>query len=292
MFPSRLFSGLLTDLYELTMAAGYVQNRFDARATFELFVRHLPRNRNYLVAAGLEQALDFLENVRFSAVEVSYVRALPVFRHVHSGFFDYLAKFRFTGDVSALPEGTIFFPGEPLLRVTAPIPEAQLVETGLLSIVHFQTLIASKAARVTTAAAGRPVVEFGSRRAHGIEASVLAARAAFIGGCAGTSNTYAGHCFGIPVYGTQAHSWIMAHDDEIEAFRNFLDVFPEQSTLLVDTYDVRAAIDKIISLGRKPGGVRLDSGDVLADSLWTRQRLDSAGWTDVQIFASGDLAGC
>jgi len=289
MFPSRLFSGLLTDLYELTMAAGYVQNRFDARATFELFVRHLPRNRNYLVAAGLEQALDFLENVRFPADEVSYIRALPVFRHVHSGFFDYLSKFRFTGDVSALPEGTIFFPGEPLLRVTAPIPEAQLVETGLLSIVHFQTLIASKAARVTTAAAGRPVVEFGSRRAHGIEASVLAARAAFISGCAGTSNAYAGHRFGIPVYGTQAHSWIMAHDDEIEAFRNFLDVFPEQSTLLVDTYDVRAAIDKIISLGRKPGGVRLDSGDVLADSLWTRQRLDSAGWTDVKIFASGDL---
>jgi len=289
MLPSRLFSGLLTDLYELTMAAGYVQNRFDATATFELFVRHLPRNRNYLVAAGLEQALEFLENVHFSAEEVSYIRALPVFRHVHSAFFDYLAQFRFTGDVWALPEGTIFFPGEPLLRVTAPIAEAQLVETSLLSILHFQTLIASKAARVTTAAAGRPVVEFGSRRAHGIEASVLAARAAFVGGCAGTSNTYAGYCFGVPVYGTQAHSWIMAHDDEAEAFRNFLEVFPEKSTLLVDTYDVRAAIDKIISLGRKPGGVRLDSGDVLADSVWARERLDSTGWREVEIFASGDL---
>ena len=289
MLPSGLFSGLLTDLYELTMAAGYVQNRFDARATFELFVRHLPAHRNYLVAAGLEQALDFLENVRFSSEEVSYVRALPVFRHVHSDFFDYLSRFRFNGDVWALPEGTVFFPGEPLLRVTAPIAEAQLVETSLLSILHFQTLIASKAARVTSAAAGRQVAEFGSRRAHGIEASVLAARAAFIGGCAGTSNTFAGHRFGIPVYGTQAHSWIMAHEDEAEAFSDFLDVFPEQSTLLVDTYDVRAAIEKIIALGRKPGGIRLDSGDVLTDSLWARQRLDGVGWNDVQIFASGEL---
>src|SRR6266849_10044328 len=286
MFPSRLFSGLLTDLYELTMAAGYVQNQFDARATFELFVRHLPRNRNYLVAAGLEQALDFLENVHFSTQEISFIRALTVFRHVHSGFFDYLVRFRFTGDVWALPEGTIFFPGEPLLRVTAPIAEAQLVETSLLSIVHFQSLIASKAARVTTSAAGRPVVEFGSRRAHGIEASVLAARAAFVGGCSGTSNTFAGHHFGIPVYGTQAHSWIMAHEDEAEAFSDFLNVFPEESILLVDTYDVRAAIEKIIALGRKPGGIRLDSGDVLADSQWARQRLDGVGWNNVQIFAS------
>src|SRR6202521_774209 len=289
MLPGGLFSGLLTDLYELTMAAGYVQNRFDARATFELFVRLLPPHRNYLVAAGLEQALDFLENVRFSSEEISYIRALPVFRHVRSDFYDFLAQFRFGGDVWALPEGTVFFPGEPLLRVTAPIAEAQLVETSLLSILHFQTLIASKAARVTSAAAGRQVVEFGSRRAHGIEASVLAERAAFIGGCAGTSNTFAGHRFGIPAYGTQAHSWIMAHEDEAEAFRDFLEVFPEHSTLLVDTYDVRAAIDKIIALGRKPGGVRLDSGDVLADSLWARKRLDSAGWNDVQIFVSGDL---
>jgi nicotinate phosphoribosyltransferase len=289
MLPSALFSGLLTDLYELTMAAGYVQNRFEARATFELFVRHLPPRRNYLVAAGLERALDFLENVRFSQDEIEYLRGLPLFHHVRPEFFDYLARFRFTGDAFALPEGTIFFPDEPLLRITAPIAEAQLVETGLLSIIHFQSLIASKAARVTSAAAGRPVVEFGSRRAHGIEAAVLAARAAFIGGCDGTSNTFAGHRFGIPVYGTQAHSWIMAHADEAEAFRDFLDVFPEQSTLLVDTYDVRAAVEKIIALGRKPRGIRLDSGNVLADSQWARERLDAAGWTDVQIFASGDL---
>jgi nicotinate phosphoribosyltransferase len=289
MFPGGLFSGLLTDLYELTMAAGYVQNRFDARATFELFVRHLPRNRNYLVAAGLAQALDFLENVRFSEEEISYIRSLPVFGHVDSAFFDYLGAFRFQGDVWALPEGTIFFPGEPVLRVTAPIADAQLVETSLLSILHFQTLIASKAARLTTAAGGRPVVEFGSRRAHGVQAGVLAARAAFIAGCSGTSNTYAGRCFGIAVYGTQAHSWIMAHDDESEAFRTFLDVFQEHSTLLVDTYDVRSAVEKIIALGRKPGGVRLDSGNVLADSRWVRQRLDQAGWSKVQIFVSGDL---
>jgi len=271
------------------MAAGYVQSRFHARATFELFVRTLPRRRNYLVAAGLEQALDFLENVRFSSEDISYLRGLPFFRHVQSEFFDYLSRFAFTGEVWALPEGTIFFPGEPLLRVTAPIAEAQLVETSLLSILHFQTLIASKAARVITAASGRPVVEFGSRRAHGVEAGVLAARAAFVGGCQGTSNTYAGRRFGIPVYGTQAHSWIMAHEDEAEAFRDFLNVFPENSTLLVDTYDVRAAIEKIIALGRKPGGVRLDSGDVLADSMWVRRRLDQAGWNDAQIFASGEL---
>jgi len=289
MLLSAPFSGLLTDLYELTMAAGYVQNRFDARATFELFVRNLPSHRNYLVAAGLEQALDFLENVRFSSEDIAYLRAQPFFRHVHADFYDYLARFRFTGDVWALPEGTIFFPGEPLLRVTAPIADAQLVETSLLSILHFQTLIASKASRVTAAAAGCPVVEFGSRRAHGMEAGVFAARAAFIGGCEGTSNTYAGRRFGIPVYGTQAHSWIMAHEDEAEAFSDFLDVFPDESTLLVDTYDVHAAIEKIIALGRKPGGVRLDSGDVLADSQWVRKRLDQAGWKDVKIFASGEL---
>ncbi len=289
MFLGGSFSGLLTDLYELTMAAGYVQNRFEALATFELFVRHLPNRRNYLVAAGLEQALDFLENVRFSSEDAAYLRALPSFRSVHSSFFDYLSRFQFAGDVWALPEGTIFFPGEPLLRVTAPIAEAQLVETGLLSILHFQTLIASKASRVTASAAGRPVVEFGSRRAHGMEAGVLAARAAFIGGCEGTSNTYAGRRFCIPVYGTQAHSWIMAHEDEADAFRDFLNVFPDESTLLVDTYDVHAAIEKIIALERKPGGVRLDSGDVLADSQWVRKRLDSAGLYDVKIFASGEL---
>ena len=289
MIHDHRYSGLVTDLYELTMAAGYVQNRMAARATFELFIRSLPPRRNYLVAAGLEQALDFLENVRFSSQEIDYLRQQPLFRHVRPEFYDYLAQFGFGGDVWALPEGTIFFPGEPVLRITAPIADAQIVETSLLSIIHFQTLIASKAARVTTAAGGRSVVEFGSRRAHGMEAGVLAARAAFIGGCDGTSNTFSGYRFGIPVYGTQAHSWVMAHADEAQGFRNFLELFPEGSILLVDTYDVRAAVERIIALGLKPRSIRLDSGDVLADSVWARLRLDAAGWTDVQIFASGDL---
>ncbi len=285
----RQHSGLLTDLYELTMAAGYVQTRFEARATFELFVRNLPPRRSYLVAAGLEQALDFLENVRFAADEIAYLRRHPAFQHIGRDFFDYLAQFRFTGEVWAMPEGTLFFPGEPMLRVTAPIAEAQIVETYLLATLNFQTLVASKAARVVTAARGRNVVEFGARRAHGSESGVLAARAAFIGGCQGTSNVMAGQSFGIPTYGTQAHSWIMAHDDEEEAFQRFLDVFPEHAVLLVDTYDVRAAVERIIATGRKPRGVRLDSGDLAADSVWVRQRLDEAGWSDVEVFASGDL---
>ena len=287
MPPAR--SGLLTDLYELTMAAGYVQTRFEGRATFELFTRSLPPRRNFLVAAGLEQALDFLEQVRFSPAEISYLREHPAFACIGAPFFDYLASFRFTGEVWAMPEGTLCFPGEPLLRVTAPIAEAQIVETALLATVSFQTMIASKAARAVEAAAGRPVVEFGARRAHGIESGVLAARAAFIGGCRGTSNAEAGRLFGLPTYGTQAHSWIMAHETEEEAFALFLDLFPHHSVLLVDTYDVRHAIEKLIAMGRKPRGVRLDSGDLAADSIWTRQRFDDAGWGDVEIFASGDL---
>jgi len=293
MFGKR-YSGLLTDLYELTMAAGYVGTDgaagfTEARATFELFMRSLPARRNFLVAAGLEQALDFLGNVRFSGEEIAYLRGLPLFRNVSPRFFDYLAQFRFTGDAWALPEGSIFFAEEPLLRIRAPIAEGQLVETSLLSILHFQTLIASKAARLFSAAAGRPVIEFGSRRAHGSEAGVLAARAAFIGGCAGTSNALAGHDFGVPAYGTQAHSWIMAHEDEAEAFRSFAELFPQDAVLLADTYDVRAAVEKIIALGRAPRGIRLDSGDILGDSMWVRRRLDRAGWTGVQVLASGDL---
>ena len=286
---SHQHSGLLTDLYELTMAAGYFQSRFDARATFELFVRNLPPERNFLVAAGLEQALEFVENIRFAATEIEYLRRLPVFRHVRGEFFDYLARFRFTGDVWAIPEGSLVFAGEPLLRVTAPIIEGQILETCLLSAINFQTMVASRAARLTIAAKGRPVVEFGARRAHGSEAGIFAARAAWIAGCQGTSNVMAGKLFDIPTYGTQAHSWIMAYGDESQAFDRFLDVFPEQATLLLDTYNVRAALRKIIARGRKPAGVRLDSGDLVADSRWVRAQLDRAGWRDVQIFASGDL---
>lgn len=285
----RPHSGLLTDLYELTMAAGYVEHGFDVRASFELFVRSLPETRSFLVVAGLEQALEFLESVRFGGGEIDYLRRHPAFRHVSAKFFDYLSGFRFRGDVWAMPEGTIAFAGEPLLRVTAPIAEAQIVETYLLAALNYQTLVASKAARLWLAADGRDVVEFGSRRAHGTEAGILAARAAYLGGCIGTSNVMAGHRFGIPTFGTQAHSWVMAHEREEDAFARFLDVFPEQATLLVDTYDVRAAIEKIIRLGRKPRAVRLDSGDLAADSRWVRERLDREGWSDVTIFASGDL---
>jgi nicotinate phosphoribosyltransferase len=282
-------SGLLTDLYELTMAAGYLQTHFEAHATFELFARSLPPRRNYLVAAGLEQALEFVANVRFTPQEVAYLRRHPVFRHVKDTFFEFLTNFRFTGDVWAMPEGTVAFAGEPILRVTAPVAEAQILETALLATINFQTMIASKAARVVTAARGRPVVEFGARRAHGCEASLLVARAATIGGCEGTSNTLAGPLFGISTYGTQAHSWVMAHENEAEAFRHFLDVFPEHAYLLVDTYEVPTAVKTILAMGRKPAGIRLDSGNLTTDSRWARQQLDRAGWTDVKIFASGDL---
>src|SRR5580700_5191687 len=231
-------SGLLTDLYELTMAAGYFQTRFDGNATFELFVRHLPPHRNFLVAAGLEQALEYLENVKFSPKEIDYLRSHRSFRHIGKEFFEFLADFRFTGDVWAMPEGTLAFPGEPLMRITAPVIEAQIMETYLLATLSYETMIASKAARVLTAAQGKQVVDFGARRAHGSEASLFAARAATIGGCMGTSNALAGQQFGIGTYGTQAHSWIMAHDEEAAAFRNFLDAFPEHSVLLLDTYDV------------------------------------------------------
>ena len=282
-------SGLLTDLYELTMAAGYLQTRFDANATFELFVRHLPPHRNYLVAAGLEQALEFLENVHFTSKEIDYLHRHPVFRNIRDEFFDYLATFRFTGSVWAMPEGTLVFPGEPMLRVVAPIIEGQIMETYLLATMSYQTMIASKSARIFTAAKGRQIVDFGARRAHGSQASLLAARAAAIGGCGGTSNVLAGHQFGMETYGTQAHSWVMAHEDESEAFGHFLDAFPEHAVLLLDTYDVRNAVKKIIAMGRKPAGVRLDSGDLANDSQWVRAQLDKMGWKDVKIFASGDL---
>ena len=188
-----------------------------------------------------------------------------------------------------MPEGTLVFPGEPLMRVTAPVIEAQIMETYLLAMLSYQTMIASKAARIATAAQGRQVVDFGARRAHGGPASLLSARAAAIGGCQGTSNTLAGKEFGIHTYGTQAHSWIMAHEDETEAFGTFLDAFPEGSVLLVDTYDVRNAVKKVIATRRKPAGIRLDSGNLTADSRWARRALNRAGWEDVKIFASGDL---
>jgi nicotinate phosphoribosyltransferase len=282
-------SALLTDLYELTMAAAYFDSGMLPNATFELFVRRLPEQRSYLVAAGLEQALDYLEALRFTGADIDYLRAQPVFGGVSAEFFDYLREFRFHGEVWATPEGTPGFAQEPLVRVTAPIIEAQVVETYLLAAIGFQTMVASKAARVVQAAAGRDVFEFGTRRAHGPEAGVLAARASFIGGCAGTSNVEAGRHFGIPVFGTLAHSFIMAFDDECESFRRMERIFPGYSVLLVDTYDTLQAVDALIAEGLRPRGVRLDSGDLAELSRAVRRKLDAAGLRDTIIFASGDL---
>jgi len=282
-------NALLTDLYELTMAAAYFENKLVANATFELFVRSLPPERGFLLAAGLEQALDYLENLRFQEDDITYLRQQTVFHHISPDFFEYLKNFRFTGEVWAMPEGTPVFGEEPFLRVTAPIIEAQIVETFLLSILTFQTMIASKAARVVRAARGRHVIEFGSRRAHGPDAAVLAARAAYIGGCAGTSNVEAGRRHGIPIFGTLAHSFIMAYADEAEAFRKFHQLFPEHSVLLVDTYDTLGAVDKIVQNGLRPSAIRLDSGDLVEFSIQARKRLDQAGLKETKIFASGDL---
>ncbi|MFY9608064.1 MAG: nicotinate phosphoribosyltransferase [Blastocatellia bacterium] len=282
--------GLTTDLYELAMAAAYFENGVDHRAVFELFVRRLPTHRSYLIAAGLEQALDYLSTLRFTSDQIDYLREHPSFQNVSSAFFDYLARFRFTGDVWAMPEGTPVFGMEPILRVTAPIIQAQVVETFLLSTLNFQTMIASKAARIVTAAEGRSVIEFGTRRAHGTEAGLLAARAAYIGGCIGTSNVEAGLLFGIPTFGTLAHSFIMSFDSEDDAFRAFLRVFPNTATVLVDTYDTIAAVKRLArDFGPSIPAVRLDSGDLLELSKQVRQILDEGGMTETKIFASGDL---
>jgi nicotinate phosphoribosyltransferase len=282
--------GLITDLYELTMAAAYFENGLHHRAIFELFTRRLPRHRAYLIVAGLEQALDYLSTFRLSAAQIDYLREHPSFKKVSREFFQYLAEFRFTGHVWAMPEGTVAFGMEPMLRITAPIIEAQIVETILLSTMNFQTMVASKAARIVTAAGSRDVVEFGTRRAHGTEAGLLAARAAFIGGCVGTSNVEAGHLFGIPTFGTLAHSFVMSFEDEDEAFRAFLKVFPETATVLVDTYDTIAAVKRLArDFGPSIPAVRLDSGDLLDLSKEVRRILDDAGMSGTKIFASGDL---
>jgi len=280
---------LATDLYELTMAAAYYDNKERSDATFELFVRTFPKNRSYLVAAGLEQAVEYLLKLRFKEEHIEYLKKHPSFRHVSEDFFNYLRDFRFTGDVWAFPEGTVFFTNEPIMRVTAPIIEAQIVETYLLSTINFETLIATKSSRVVESARGRGVVEFGARRAHGPEAAVLAARASYIGGCIGTSNVLAGYRFGIPTYGTMAHSFIMNYDTEQEAFERFCKVFPSSCAPLVDTYDTVEGARKAASLNVKPSLVRLDSGDRYDLSLKTRNILDDAGLKDTKIFASGDL---
>ncbi|HEY9231423.1 MAG TPA: nicotinate phosphoribosyltransferase, partial [Blastocatellia bacterium] len=287
---TRRALALATDLYELTMAAAYFDNRIQTRAIFELFVRRLPERRSYLINAGLEQAIDYLMRLRFSADEIASLREHPAFADVSPAFFDYLAEFRFNGDVWAMPEGTIAFSNEPLLRVAAPIIEAQIVETFLIATIASQTMIASKAARVVTAAAGRDVIEFGTRRAHGSEAGLFAARAAFIGGAIGTSNVEAGYLFGIPTLGTLAHSFVMSFDDEDDAFAAFLKVFPQNATVLVDTYDTLAAVERLArDYGPQIAAVRLDSGDLRELSVAVREILDRAGMQRTKIFASSDL---
>lgn len=282
--------GLSTDLYELTMAAGYHAAGGMPRASFELFVRALPPSRGFLVAAGLEQALDYLESWRFTPDDVAYLRSVPALAGAGPGFFDeYLPRVRFTGDVWAIDEGIPVFAGEPLMRVTAPLAEAQLVETALLSTVLFQTMIASKAARVVEAARGRAVIEFGGRRAHGAEAAMLAARAACLAGFGATSNLDAGRRFGLPVAGTMAHSWVMAQPDELTAFRRYVELHGPRSVLLIDTYDPLAAARSIVEAGLRPGGVRLDSGDLGPLSREVRAILDAGGCAETQVLASGDL---
>jgi nicotinate phosphoribosyltransferase len=279
-------SPLLTDLYELTMLQAYYERGMTDPAVFELFVRKLPPKRDFLVAAGLEQALDFIEGMRFGEEELDWIRTCG---HFKPAFADRLAKLRFTGDVHALPEGTILFPNEPLLRVTAPLPEAQLLETRVLNLVHFQTAIASKAARSRLAAGAKGLIDFGLRRAHGAEAGLLAARASYLAGFDGTSTAFAGARFGIPVFGTMAHSFVQAHDSEADAFSHFAAAFPEKAVLLIDTYDTVEGARIAVRATPKLKGVRLDSGELDDLSRKVRQILDANGAKSALIFASGNL---
>ncbi|MDE2180968.1 MAG: nicotinate phosphoribosyltransferase, partial [candidate division NC10 bacterium] len=288
--PSSL---LLTDLYQLTMLQGYVEQGMEEQATFEFFVRKLPPTRNFLLAAGLEQVLSYLEDLRFTSEDLEWLNGCGLFRPT---LVDYLEKLHFTGDVHAMPEGTVFFTDEPIVRVTAPLPQAQLVETRLINLLHFQTLIASKAARSVLVAPGKLLVDFGLRRAHGAEAGLLAARASYLAGFSGTSAVQAAPLFGIPIYGTMAHSFIQAHEEETAAFERFAYANPDDVVLLIDTYDTEAGAAKVVSLVprlRQKGipikGVRLDSGDLADHARKVRRILDEGGLTDAVIFASGNL---
>ena len=284
---------LLTDQYELSMLDAYAAHGMAETAVFELFVRKLPPERGFLMAAGLEQAVQFLESMRFTPDELAWLRASGTFS---PAFLDSLSDLRFTGDVDAMPEGTVFFTDEPLLRVTAPLPQAQLVETRLINLLHFQTVIASKAARMVLAAPGKQLVDFGLRRAHGAEAGLLAARASYLAGFSGTATVLAGRDFGIPIVGTMAHSFVQAHDDEATAFERFARVRPRALTLLIDTYDTErgAAIiarlaPRLAADGITISAVRLDSGDLAAHAHAVRAILDAAGLESIHIFASGGL---
>ncbi|HUH64818.1 MAG TPA: nicotinate phosphoribosyltransferase [Syntrophales bacterium] len=285
---------LLTDLYQLTMMQGYVDEGMHDEAVFEFYVRSLPPSRGFLVAAGLETLLTFLEGMRFSKEELKYIEGTGRFSQ---SLLDYLAKLRFRGDVYAMQEGTVFFENEPVVRVVAPMPAAQLIETRLINILHFEILIASKAARCMLAAdESATLIDFGVRRAHGAEAGLLAARDSYMMGFIGTSTVAAEHLMGIPIFGTMAHSYVEAHEDELGAFLGFARANPNNTTLLIDTYDVHKGTEKAIEAARilaKEGitvrAVRLDSGDLLTLSKEVRQTLDEAGFTDIRIFASGNL---
>jgi nicotinate phosphoribosyltransferase len=280
-------TGILTDLYELTMAAGYFETGKSSEwGTFELTIRRLPKNREYVLLAGLQQALEYLLNLQFAGEEIDYLRSLPQFARVSAAFFESLRKFRFSGDVWAAPEGTVLFAGEPIMTVRAPLMESQIPETYLLSTLTFQTLIATKASRMARLGS---IVEFGTRRAHTPEAGVLGARAAYIGGCIGTSNTLAGHRFGIPVMGTCAHSWVMSFESEMDAFRALQSLLGPHTIQLVDTYDPVEGVRRAAEVGRPLWGIRLDSGDFLTYSKEARAILDAAGLRDAKIMASGDL---
>jgi len=286
-------SALLTDLYQLTMLQGYHDTGMEDVAVFEFFVRKLRPGRGFLMAAGLEQSLEFLEGLHFSSEELAWLANTGRFSN---DFLAGLGTLRFTGDVHAMPEGTIFFPNEPILRVTAPIAQAQLVETRLINLLHFQTLIASKAARMVLMAPDKLLVDFGLRRAHGAEAGLLAARASYIAGFTGTATVQAGMQFGIPLFGTMAHSFVQAHDNESLAFENFAHAQPDNVVLLIDTYDTEAAARKVVALapklergGIRIKGVRIDSGNLADHARQVRQILDQGGLRHVTIFASGDL---
>jgi len=283
---------LFTDFYELTMCAAHFDNKHFEPATFDLSIRRLPENRSYFLFTGLEQILLYLQNIQFTKQHLDYLKQ----QGFNQAFLDYLQDFKFTGDVWAVPEGTVVFPNEPLVRVTAPIIEAQLVETFLLNTVNLQTTMSTKASRVVYAAKGKAVIEFGLRREHGVDAGMKVARSSYIAGCMGTSNVLAGMVYDIPVFGTMAHSFIMSYETELEAFRAFVKTFPRDSTLLIDTYDVFAGLKKAIIVakelelqGFRLGGVRLDSGELVETSKKIRAILDANALGYVKIFASGDM---
>lgn len=286
-------SVLLTDLYQLTMLQGYHDSGMEDIAVFEFFVRKLRPGRGFLMAAGLEQSLQFLQGLHFASEELAWLASTGRF---NNHFLAQLEALRFTGDVHAMPEGTVFFPDEPILRVTAPIAQAQLVETRLINLLHFQSLIASKAARMVLMAPDKLLVDFGLRRAHGAEAGLLAARASYIAGFTGTATVQAGMEFGIPLFGTMAHSFVQAHDNEMQAFEHFAHAQPDNVVLLIDTYDTEAAARKVVALaprlkreGIRIKGVRIDSGNLTDHARQVRQILDMGGLQHVTIFASGDL---